>query len=174
MHLLTMTEELQKINPALDRAKFDAQFQKVMAASEQALPATTSVHGTEVAQFGGGAVVLKLERGPFVAANQQIWEQTLQMLRDLGIEDPAKYINGNPKSNLYHMHPDRFTPHITIGKVDPTSVAPEAIGKPIVGAPAAPAAPIKSSESYVGNTKKKPEKPVPAAASTAPALGTAA
>lgn len=113
--------ELQKVNPAIERAQFDKRFQQVLAKSEQSMPENVQATGTELAQFNGGAIVLKLDKTPFETANVQVYNETVAMLKDLGIKDPVDYIKKSTpdSSNLHFMQPDRFQPHITLGKIPP-------------------------------------------------------
>lgn len=141
-------EQLHKSNPDLTREYFDAQFQGLLRDSAQCLPQKISVLTGTVQQFNGGAIVLTLDPVVFAESNRLIYDRAMKFLSTVGVQDPVAYAKTNP--NLEFLAPDKFVPHITLGKVDSSSKVPleslTGYGQPIN---------VESSPSYVANSKKK-------------------
>jgi len=141
--------QVKAINPKLTRELFDTRFQQLLSEVETSLPNDISVKSGDITKLKMGAIVLKLDKAPFAKANAAIYSRTLHFLSTLGIPDPAEFAADNP--NLMYMSPDKFIPHVTLGKVDPNCAVP---ADALTGY--RNAVNVNASKSYIANNNKKP------------------
>ncbi len=112
-------EELLRKSPGLERALFNEKIQDLLFAAEKILPEDVDTYANEIKTFEGGAVVLVIKKEKLTEIKQGIYDATIKFLNDIGISDSENYLRSEVGigSNLYYLLPERWNPHITLGRI---------------------------------------------------------
>lgn len=150
------SELLSASGKPIDRASFDRAFSQLLAESDGALPVGQNIRIAKISQFGK-QIVAEIERTPELeAAHKKVYAGALQMLRTLGIENPAAVLRKT--KSIARLDTDGYKPHVTLAewKKINREDAPDISGN-LPGIIFSPSASVNIKPSKVVNTHKKGE-----------------
>jgi hypothetical protein len=146
----------------IDKAKFERAFTQLLQAADQALPEGQSVKITKITQFSGRSglskqIVAEIENTAALdAARQKVYDGAIQMLRQMGIENPEAVLKET--RSIRGLDKENYHPHVTVAewkKVEKGD-APD-IRDRLPTVVVSPEAKVSLKPSKVVNTHKKGE-----------------